>query len=181
MPSMLRPSNVVQRPSSALLALLAVVAAALASVASVGACASSSGGGSSSGTTDGGSSGTTDSGSSGSSGADSGGDSGGDAATVVVNDCNVFVDRSATGASRTITWDFPVSTAPERCMTIKKNQAVVFNGDFGTHPLDASGGDKPNPFASPDAPGKVTFAKAGLFGFQCAVHPSMTGAIKVIE
>ena len=105
-----------------------------------------------------------------------------DTGSVVVNDCKTFVDRTATGASRTLTWDFPISTAPERCMIVKKNQAVTWAGDFTTHPLTASGGDTPNPIANYDmATGKVTFTKAGNFGFMCGNHPSMTGDIQVIE
>lgn len=115
-------------------------------------------------------------------GVDAGG--GEDAAPVEVNSCKSFVDRSADSASRTITWDFPVATAPERCMTVKKGQEVTFMGDFSTHPLISSGGDTPNPVAAVDivgATGKVTLAKAGLFGWVCGNHPAMTGAIKVIE
>lgn len=143
------------------------------------ACSSSDGGGgNSSGTTptpEGGvdSGGGTDDG-----GADAGG---GDSGPVVVNACKNFTDRSAASASRIITWDFSVSTAPERCMIIKKGQDVTFMGDFTFHPLLASGGDMPNPISKPDATGKVTFAKAGLFGFMCGNHPSMTGAIQVDE
>jgi plastocyanin len=102
-------------------------------------------------------------------------------APAVVNACKTFVDRSASTASRTITWDFPVSTAPERCMTVKVGESVTFMGDFGLHPLLAGGGDSPNPFSSVDTTtGKVTFPKAGLYGFMCGNHPSMIGAIMVV-
>ena len=105
-----------------------------------------------------------------------------DTAPAALNGCNNFVDRTATGASRTITWDFPVSTAPERCMTIKKGQEVTWSGDFAEHPLMAKGGDMPNPIAGAEAnAGKATFATAGTFGFECGNHPSMTGVIKVTE
>jgi plastocyanin len=109
------------------------------------------------------------------------GDAGADAAASVVNACKTFVDRSAAGGSRTLTWDFAVATAPERCMTVKKGQDVTFSGDFVMHPLVASGGDKPNPISAPDATGKVTFPNAGTFGFVCGNHPAMTGAIRVVE
>lgn len=98
----------------------------------------------------------------------------------MVNDCKTFVDRSEASASRAVAWGFPVATAPERCMTIKKGQDVTFTGDFTAHPLNASGGGTPNPFSTADG-GKVTFTAAGTFGFVCGIHPSMTGAIKVIE
>lgn len=137
------------------------------------ACSSSSGSDGSSG-----SSGALDSGASDSATADAGGDAG----AVVINACTMFVDRSAAGASRTITWDFAVSTAPERCMTIKVGQKVTWAGVFATHPLLAGDGDKPNPVATVDqATGEGTFPKAGVYGFICGNHPSMIGAIKVIE
>jgi plastocyanin len=74
-----------------------------------------------------------------------------------------------------------VASSPKRCMTIKKGQTVAFEGDFTAHPLVASGGDTPTPFASVPATGKVTFAASGTFGFVCNVHPTMTGAIRVLE
>ena len=107
-----------------------------------------------------------------------------DSGPVVLNNCNTFVDLSAPGATRTITWTLPL-VAPERCMTVKKGQEITWSGDFVSHPLITSGGDTPNPIADVDAgggtTGKVTFTTAGLFGFECMIHPSMVGAIKVIE
>jgi plastocyanin len=142
------------------------------------ACSSSSATGDGSSGSSGTSGGTGDGGGSDGSAADAGGD---DAAPVVINSCNTFVDRSAAGASRTITWDFAVSTAPERCMTVKAGQKVTFTGSFSTHPLLSGDGDKPNPIATLDiATGEVTYPKAGIFGFICGNHPSMIGAIKVI-
>jgi plastocyanin len=152
-----------------LLVSLSVVVSATA----IGCSSSPSGDGSSGGTSDGG---TADGDAS--STADAGG---GDAAQAVINSCNTFVDRSAAGASRTITWDFAVSTAPERCMTVKVGQKVTFAGSFSSHPLLSSDGDKPNPISTLDpATGDVTFPKAGTFGYVCGNHPSMIGAIKVI-
>lgn len=156
-----------------LLSLVCASAFAVATVSLAG-CSSSSGGSSSGTPAEGGSETGTDGG--------GGGDTSvADTGPTPVNDCKNFVDRSATSASRTITWDFPVSTAPERCMIIKKGQDVTFSGDFATHPLGGSGGDTPNPISAHDAAGKVTFAAAGTFGFQCGNHPSMTGAIQVNE
>jgi plastocyanin len=140
------------------------------------ACSSSSTGGDGSSGSSG--SGSTDGGGSDGSAADAGG---GDAAPVVISSCNTFVDRSSASASRTITWDFSVSTAPERCMTVKAGQKVTFSGSFSTHPLISGDGDKPNPIATLDpATGEVVYPKAGVFGFICGIHPSMIGAIKVI-
>jgi plastocyanin len=112
-------------------------------------------------------------------GGDADTDSGDTGAAEVVNDCKTFTDRSAPSASRTLTWDFSISSAPERCMIVAVGQSVDFNGDFSVHPLTASGGDSPNPIANADAKGNVTFTAAGTFGFACGVHPSMIGAIKV--
>lgn len=110
-----------------------------------------------------------------------GGDAGADGAAAPVNSCTTFEDRTAGGASRTLTWDFAIGTAPERCITIKKGQDVTFSGDFTMHPLESSGGDTPNPIGGHDANGKVSFTAAGTFGFICGFHPAMTGAIKVVE
>jgi len=99
---------------------------------------------------------------------------------VVLNDCKTFKDLSAPGDPRTIPWDIPL-IAPERCMTIKKGQSVTWSGDFVEHPLIVKGGDKPNPITDVDAAGKVTFDTAGLFGYECNSHPSMTGTIKGTE
>ncbi len=122
-------------------------------------------------------------------GNDSGGDSGGgadsgDAGAKVINECTAFLDRSGANAARTLAWDFAIAQSTERCLTIKKGQEVVFEGDFTLHPLEDEGGDTPNPFASvTPASGKATvaFAATGTFGFICGQHPAMTGAVKVIE
>ena len=100
----------------------------------------------------------------------------------MVNGCKTFADRTDTAASRTLTWDFPIATAAERCTTVKVGQSVTFNGSFSTHPLVGSGGGTPNPIgAAQAAAGVATFTKAGTFGFLCSFHPAMTGAIKVVE
>ena len=106
-----------------------------------------------------------------------------------MNACTTFEDLSATDAPRAIKWDFDVSTSPLRCMQIKVGQKVRWTADganvtadFVTHPLDAQGGDTPNPIADVDeASGEVTFPTAGIFGFACGIHPAMTGAIKVVD
>jgi hypothetical protein len=112
---------------------------------------------------------------------DNGEGSGGGNGGAAVNGCDTFVDQTAVGAARKIEWGLPVATSPNRCMMIKRDQTVAFEGDFTVHPLGASGGDAPNPFAAVPDTGKVTFAAAGTFGFVCGVHASMTGAIKVVE
>lgn len=118
-------------------------------------------------------------------GGDSGSDAGGDAGAVVVNSCKTFDDRTATGASRTIAWQFPLPAA-DRCIEIKVGQSVTWNGDFAKYGVAASkgpaGGDSPNPISAfdPTAP-TVKFPSAGTFGFESPDAPALTGAVKVSE
>jgi len=96
-----------------------------------------------------------------------------------VNGCKTFDDRTAPGASRTITWGFPLSAA-DRCIAIKVGQSVTWSGNFQTYRVGPSGGDKPNPIAGfdPTAP-TVKFAVAGTFGFESPDAPALVGAILV--
>ena len=133
-------------------------------------------------------SGTNDAGGGTDAAADSATDSGADAGPTVVNDCRSFIDRSDANASRTLTWSFSISSDELRCMQIKAGQSVTFsdgNGkaaDFVSHPLAASGGDKPNPITTVDKDtGEVKFTSKGTFGFACGNHPAMIGAILVTE
>ena len=75
---------------------------------------------------------------------------------------------------------------------IKKGQKVTWSAGltpdagpalFTSHPLQALGGDTPNPVSTglDEATGEVTFPAAGTFGFTCGVHFSMTGVIMVVE
>ena len=161
----------------AIVTLTAVALAAGASVASVACSSSSSSSSGSSGTAD-------DAGSSGGPG-DGGGnaDGGTDASAAVdagpVNGCKAFDDRTATGATRTITWGFPLSAA-DRCIDIKVGQSVTWSGNFTQYRVAPSGGDKPNPIAAfdPDAP-TVKFPTAGTFGFESPDAPALVGAIRV--
>src|SRR5882672_7570603 len=84
----------------------------------------------------------------------------------VVQDCqpNQYLDRTASGADRELTWNFDISSDPERCMQVQVGQTVVWNGDLDTHPLGAQGGDMPNPIIF-HVNGVVTFTTAGTFGF----------------
>lgn len=114
--------------------------------------------------------------SSGSSGATS--SSSGGAATTV-NGRTSFVDQTAGSAPRKIVWDTSLASNPNRCMKVKVGQTVAYEGELAIHPLAPSGGDTPTAFSNSAANGKVTFPRAGTFGYACAVHPSMTGAILV--
>jgi plastocyanin len=103
----------------------------------------------------------------------------------VVQDCQPtqYLDRTAAGADRQLTWDFSIATDPERCMQVRVGQTVVWSlapgGSFDLHPLAGSGGDIPNPISSHQN-GVVTFNSVGTFGFVCLNHSSMKGAIKVV-
>ena len=107
-----------------------------------------------------------------------------DAAPAPENDCTVFADHTADAAMRSIQWDIFVKGVPERCIKIKAGQVVTWIdgagvADFNAHPLVIylpGGGAAP---AVDEATGKATFAKAGLFGFACGVHPTMKGAVLV--
>lgn len=102
-----------------------------------------------------------------------------DSGSSSLNGCtdSSYADNTAAGA--TITWDFTVSP---KCVKIKAGQTVTWNGDLTTHPLNPFGGDQGSPVPSVAAgtTTKGTFPTAGTFGFHCANHPSMLGAIKVV-
>jgi hypothetical protein len=158
-------------------AIVTLIGVSLAALAAVACSSSTSSTGSSSGDP------LEDSGSSGTTGDGSAGGDAADAAPAAdagpVNGCKAFDDRTATGATRTITWGFPLA-ASDRCVDIKVGQSVTWSGNFTQYRVGASGGDKPNPIAAfdPDAP-TVKFAKAGTFGFESPDAPALVGAIRV--
>lgn len=93
------------------------------------------------------------------------------------NGCQSFVDKTADGAVREITWGFSVSSTPEACMKIKVGQTVTWKGDLGVHPLGVKGGDTPSPITNTAS---IKFDKAGLFGYVCTSHATMLGAVQVV-
>jgi plastocyanin len=101
----------------------------------------------------------------------------------VVQNCqpDQYVDRTAPGADRQLTWDFGIASDPERCMQVRVGQTVVWDvvGSFDLHPLAGQGGDMPNPITSHQN-GSVTFTSPGTFGFVCLNHSTMKGAIRVV-
>ncbi len=102
-----------------------------------------------------------------------------DSGSSSLNGCTDSSYTDATASGATITWDFTVSP---KCVKIKAGQSVTWNGDLAVHPLNPFGGDQGSPVPS-QATGntaKGTFPTAGLFGFHCANHPSMLGAVKVV-
>lgn len=107
-------------------------------------------------------------------------DTGTDAAAVV-NGCTSYLDGTTNGDLRTLTWDFGIASATQRCLTVKAGQSVTFMGDFGFHPLAASGGDTPSPIQN-GAAGQavITFPNAGTYGYVCVNHGTMTGSIRVV-
>ncbi|MBK6460288.1 MAG: hypothetical protein IPF92_04670 [Myxococcales bacterium] len=116
-----------------------------------------------------------------------GGDAATDAATdappspPVVNGCTSFVDATAVAAG--ITWDLAVGGAPGRCLKIKVGQSVTWAGNFTSHPLKASGGTTPSPIVNGqqgDTDVTIQFDAAGVYGYVCEFHGSMTGAIQVV-
>lgn len=72
------------------------------------------------------------------------------------------------------------------CATVKVGASVTFSGSFKQHPLQAAGGDSPNPipYTTEDQPGNelvVVMPAAGTFGYECEFHPKqMFGAIRVV-
>lgn len=94
-----------------------------------------------------------------------------------LNGCKNYVDRTAAGASREITWGFPVSTTPEACMKIKAGQTVTWKGDLSIHPIGPKGGDANNPIKSAAT---NTFPAAGTFGYVCTNHSTMLGVVLVV-
>jgi plastocyanin len=73
-----------------------------------------------------------------------------------------------------------------RCATVKVGASVTFSGSFLQHPLEAAGGDSPNPipYTTEDQPNDklvVQMPTVGTFGYQCEFHPTlMFGAIRVV-
>mgnify|MGYP001025087940 CR=1 FL=1 len=73
-----------------------------------------------------------------------------------------------------------------RCATVKVGASVTFTGSFTQHPLQAAGGDLPNPIPytaedQPDDKLVVTMTTPGSFGYECEFHPTlMFGAIRVV-
>lgn len=63
---------------------------------------------------------------------------------------------------------------------VRTGQTVRWEGNFTAHPLNASEGDAPNPIASHAGSGVVTFPQPGIYGFKCAFHFEMAGAIQAV-
>jgi hypothetical protein len=97
-------------------------------------------------------------------------------AIAVVNGCTSFVDRSEASAIRVLPWDSSIESNPLRCVQIKMGQNICWDGDLSVHPLVPLGGDIPTPIG----PACATFNQTGSYGYHCAVHPNMQGAVQVV-
>lgn len=108
-------------------------------------------------------------------------DAGSDAAATV-NGCTAYQDDTAGSAIIA----GPSGAAPAQyapaCVQVKVGQSVTWTGDLSSHPLEASGGDSPNPIQTTKTGTTIsfTFSQAGTFGFHCQAHPAtMQGAVEV--
>lgn len=103
----------------------------------------------------------------------------------IVDNCGDgdFLDRTASGASREIIWDFSSPGRPDKCMKIYAGQSVTWVGSLSGHPLEQDEGQRPNPIGPPRDQGestRVTFTQTGTFGYRCNFHFEMRGAIQVV-
>lgn len=111
--------------------------------------------------------------------------------TTNYNGCDTaaYVDASAVGASRTVTFPNAGLTYMPKCLLIAAGQTVTFNGAFGTHPLrkgvsgDANAGSPNNPITLTDAgtTATFTFPTVGTYPYICTVHGpgGMNGVVRV--
>jgi plastocyanin len=99
----------------------------------------------------------------------------------VVNGCAEadYVDATADATKRQLTWDL---SSGKRCFKLEKGQAFKWITDLAVHPLEPFGGDTPSPITLVSAGTSitVTFNTTGTFGYHCANHTSMLGAILVV-
>ncbi len=103
-----------------------------------------------------------------------------------------FVDRTAPGADRTVTFGTmaaPLEYAP-KCITIAAGQSVTFQGAFSVHPLapgensaarNAGTPGNPIPDVASGASAVVRFPAAGTFPYFCTQHVAagMAGVVRV--
>lgn len=93
--------------------------------------------------------------------------------------CSTWDDRTATSASRTVTFDSN-GYAP-KCMRVLTYQQVTFSGTFAIHPLVQDCGPSDRQLTTTFGTTKTaTFPTFGEYGYHCANHPVFErGAIKV--
>lgn len=100
----------------------------------------------------------------------------------VVNGCAEadYVDATTDATKRALDpWD---TTSGKKCVKIKKGQEFKWVADLSIHPLEPFGGDSPSPITLMSVGSSITvsFNSTGTFGYHCANHPSMLGAILVV-
>lgn len=93
--------------------------------------------------------------------------------------CTVYDDRTATTASRTIT--FGSSGYSPKCMRVTTNQNVIFSGTFSLHRLQQTCGPSDRQMTTTFGISKtVRFSDFGTYGYRCADHPAFEqGSIRV--
>ena len=112
-----------------------------------------------------------------------------------VNGCtaDMYVDRSAAGAARTVGFGGESGstgfTFAPKCIAVAVGQDVTFSGAFATHPLNpgvpgnTSAGSAGNPIPNTISGTTVTvhFPTAGTFPYACGMHGflGMNGAVLV--
>jgi len=109
----------------------------------------------------------------------------------VLNDCKesdfAANDLSDPDASRVVRFpraDGGLGYAPP-CVRVAAGESVTWRGDFLVHPLTQFNGDPNSPIdyyddgGGPDGSITIGFPEAGWYGYQCAVHAQMYGAIEV--
>jgi hypothetical protein len=124
-------------------------------------------------------------------GSDGGTDAGNDAGTdaipsaKLINGCtpvDSYIDRTADGASRVLTWAIGIASNPAKCMKVRVGQMVVMSGDFAAHPLVPDEGDVPTPIASKNSGTDLIIMPTipGTFGYVSSNEATMTGAFYVV-
>jgi hypothetical protein len=120
-------------------------------------------------------------------GTDTGTDLGADSAPVakLINGCTTYesyVDRTADGASRVLSWVVGIAGNPAKCMKVKVGQMVVLNGDFAAHPLVPDEGDVPTQIPAKNSGTDLIIVPTipGTFGYISSNESTMTGALYVI-
>lgn len=69
-----------------------------------------------------------------------------------------------------------------RCVMVKTNQTVTFDGDFSVHPISQTSGPAAIPPTSAGTTLTVPFNVAATYEYQCDAHHAagMTGAVKAV-
>ncbi|MFT3711475.1 MAG: hypothetical protein QM817_27895 [Archangium sp.] len=84
--------------------------------------------------------------------------------------CTTYDDRTASGASRTITFDS--SGYSPKCMRVTTSQDVTFSGSFFLHPLQQFCGPRDVNMTTNSGNSKtVRFPTFGTYGYRCKNHP----------